>query len=52
MNKLDKLFKKLKNDNVLELYTEFDDLDMLDEANSLTQSQKEELITKINKELE
>jgi hypothetical protein len=51
MNKVDKLFKKLKKEDVLELYTEFDDLDMLDEANSLTQSQKKELITKINNNL-
>ena len=48
-NKVDKLIKKLKKEDVLELYTELDDLNMLDEANSLTQSQKEELIIKINR---
>lgn len=48
-NKVDKLIKKLKKEDVLELYTELDDLEMLDEANSLTKSQKEELIRKINK---
>ena len=48
-NKVDKLIKKLKKEDVLELYTELDDLEMLTEANSLTQSQKEELIIKINR---
>ena len=48
-NKVDKLIKKLKKEDVLELYTELDDLEMLNEANSLTQSQKEELIIKINR---
>ena len=48
-NKVDKLIKKLKKEDVLELYTELDDLQMLNEANSLTQSQKEELIIKINR---
>lgn len=48
-SKVDKLIKKLKKEDVLELYTELDDLEMLNEANSLTQSQKEELIIKINR---